>query len=109
LRQIQNAETIVHLHWLKQQFPHMTQDELIAKTASVTYAVGSATQAGYKPVGAFVVDGGGRAPIDTILRFQERGNAARAKESDDLLKKYGFSRSTVMLMDFDITFSVVPE
>jgi hypothetical protein len=104
---IENVETIAHLHWLRQEFPNMTDGERIAKTASVRYATGSLRQMGYEPVGSFEITPGHKAPIKHLL--DDQGDAALMKQNDELLADYGFNRDTWMEMDFDITFSVAPK
>ncbi len=104
---IQNVETIVHLHWLKANAKGEVHD-LIAHTQSVQYAETTAVQSGYERAGDPYLSGGQVSPIDEVLKFQERGNQARKDENNALLAKYGFDRTTEMLWGFDIDFPVRP-
>lgn len=106
---IQNVETIIHLHWLRKQYPAATLDELIVQTASVKYARTSAIQSGYEPAGACKLIGGREAKIKDLLDFQARGAPGRTAEHDALLKKYGFTRDEEMLQSFNISFGVTPK
>jgi hypothetical protein len=106
---IQNLETIVHLHWLKLQHPGSSINELIEFTASVKYAETTATQTGYKRSGPPSVTGGGNEPIGDLMDFQEKGNPTRIAESKALLDRYGFNRNTVMHWGFDIDFPVMSQ
>ena len=45
---IQNFATIVHLHWLRDRYPHASLDELVTQTHSVRYAQLALMQAGYR-------------------------------------------------------------
>jgi hypothetical protein len=112
---IQNVETIVQLHWLRKQYPLATPDELIAQTASVKYARTSAIQSGYQPAGAYKLSGGYYEKIGVLLRRQEVDAETRIAapkriaEHDALLEKYGFTRETEMLRNFNISFGVAPK
>jgi hypothetical protein len=108
MRDIQNVETIIQLHWLRKQYPAKSLDELVAMTASVKYARTTAVQAGYEPGPCKLHGGDESEQIRALLSFQEQGNATRIAEHKALLEKYGFDgvrdRKTKMLMGFDITF-----
>ena len=104
---IQNVETIVHLHYMRKTLGRQPAD-LIAHTASVKYAETTAVQSGYARTGPIVLSGGHERPIGVLLDFQERGNAARIAENDRVLTTHGFDRNTPMLMGFDIDFTVSP-
>jgi hypothetical protein len=109
MQDIENIETIVHLHWLTTKFPGVPAEELIGRTASVKYAQTSAIQSGYEPLGTFQMTPGQTKPIGALLKEAEGTSALRVKEHDALLKKYGFTRDTPMRMNFDISFPVNPK
>lgn len=102
---IQNVETIVHLHWLTKN-ARGDVSALAAQTASVKYAETTAIQSGYQRVGEPLVTGGQVAPIRSLLEFQEKGSVERMKENDAILARYGFGRDTEMYMNFDIDLPV---
>jgi hypothetical protein len=107
---IQNVETIVHLHWLRQRWPNLTMDELISQTASVKYAENSLIQSGYQRTGnaRFIPGDEAEAPIRKLLAHMAGGKPTRIAEHTALLQKYGFERDTVMKWNFDIEFDVAP-
>jgi hypothetical protein len=106
---IQNVETIVHLHWLRQRYPGEDLSELIGHTASVEYAETTAVQCGYRIAETrYVVSDEWEARIGDLLDFSEAGNPQRKAENDTLLTRYSFDRQTVMKQNFDIELSVVP-
>lgn len=106
---IQNVETIVHLHWLRQRYPGVDLSELIGHTASVEYAETSAIQCGYRIAETkYVVSGEEETRIGDLLEFFEAGNQQRKAESDTLLARYSFDRQTVMKWNFGIELSVLP-
>lgn len=107
MRQIQNIDTIIHLQWMRERHPGAPLGGLIAHTASVGYGETTATLCEYRVEQRSVI-GGDLAPIGTLLAFQEQGNALRAAKHDDLLRRFGYLRSTRMLMNFDIDLAVVP-
>jgi hypothetical protein len=102
---IQNVETVVHLHWLKKNVGGAV-DDLIAHTASVKYAETTAVQSGYERLGDLMVTGGSEGPIKELLEFQEQGSLKRRQENDVILTRYGFDRDTVMLWRFNIDYRV---
>src|SRR5262245_3988217 len=108
---IQNFETIVHLHWLRQKHLGASLDQLIGFTASVKYAETTAVQSGYRRVGGtrYVPAEEWENAIDCLMGFHEKGNRVRIDENNALLQKYGFVRSTVMKQNFDIAFDVAPQ
>jgi hypothetical protein len=108
LKEIQNVETIVHLHYLKNTMGGDLSD-LVAHTASVKYAETTAIQSGYRRSDLPVLLGGNETAIRVLLDFQEHGNPQRRAENDAILARYGFDRDTVMRWNFSIDFSVRPE
>ena len=106
---IQNVETIVHLHWLQQKYPGMAMDQLIEFTPSLKYADTTATQTGYTRSGTPKVTGGEQSPIREIMAHQENGKPDLIAKNKALLDQYGFDRKTVMYMKFDVDFQVVPK
>ena len=104
---IQNVETIVHLHYLRDQNGGDLGD-LVVHTPSIKYAETTALQSGYARADVPLVMGGQETPIDEVLDFQERGNPRRRQEHEEILAKYRYGRSTVMLWGFDIDFLVRP-
>lgn len=104
---IQNVETIVHLHYLRTVVGGDLA-ELIVHTPSMKYAETTAIQTGYERNDLPFVTGGQETPIRDVLEFQEGGSPARAAEHDRVLAKYGFERDTVMLWGFDVDFFVRP-
>jgi hypothetical protein len=106
---IQNVETVVHLHWLREQVGGSLSD-LVQHTSSVKYADTTAIQSGYRRSDVPILSGGGEErPIRELLEFQERGNAKRIAENDAILAKYGYDRNTAMKWGFDVDFSVSVE
>lgn len=105
---IQNVETVVHLHYLRKTVGGDPSD-LVVHTASVTYAETTAIQSGYQRSDLPVLLGGHETPIRVLLDFQEGGNPQRQAENNAILAKYGFDRDTVMLWNFSIDFPVRPE
>jgi hypothetical protein len=105
---IQNVETIVHLHYLRTTTGQGYSD-LVRHTASVKYAETTATQTGYHRSDEPVITGGGTTPIRDLLEFQEGSHAQRAAENDQILARYGFNRDTPMRWGFDIDFQVAPD
>ena len=105
LSDIQNVETIVHLHYLRERYGH-DPAALIEHTASVKYAETSAVQTGHERSGSPILVGGAESPIRELLEFQEAGNPKRRADNDKILANYGFDRDTVMLWGFDIDFPV---
>jgi len=106
---IQNFETIIHLNWLKRKFPDKTFDELIMNTHSVSYAETAISQSGHKVLYAKV--GGKGAYIDSVgslMKYYEMQDPRNIKRYNELLKKYGFSRSEKMYMNFDIELHLAP-
>jgi hypothetical protein len=108
LSDIQNVETIVHLHYLRNTIGGDLSD-LVIHTASVKYAETTAVQSGYRRVDLPVLMGGQETPIRDLLEFQERGNPQRRAENNAILARYGFDRDTVMRWGFNIDFPVRPD
>jgi hypothetical protein len=107
---IQNVETILHLHWLRQRHAGVDLSALIAHTASVEYAETTAIQCGYRVVGTrYVASGEYETAIDVLLTFVENGNLNRRSENDNLLARYSSDRSTVMKWNFGIELFVLPQ
>jgi hypothetical protein len=104
---IQNVETVVHLHYLRCTLGGELSD-LTTHTASVKYAETTALQTGYVRSAAPLLSGGQESPIGSLMAFQEGGNPARIRENDEILKRYGFDRDTPMFWGFDIDFLVRP-
>ena len=107
LSDIQNVETVAHLHYLKNTIGGDLSD-LVVHTASVKYAETTAIQSGYRRADLPILTGGQETPIRVLLEFQEAGNAQRQAENNAILAKYGFSRDTAMRWGFDIDFPVRP-
>jgi hypothetical protein len=106
---IQNLDTIVHLHWLRQQFPATDLNGLVAHTSSVEYAETTAVQCGYQIAAIEYVAGGEwEDAINVLLNYFEIGNPQRMADNDKLLARYSFNRHTVMRQNFDIELSVFP-
>lgn len=106
---IQNVETIVHLHWLRQRYPGADLSELIVRTPSVEYGETSATQCGYRVVNTRYVAANEREDrIGDLLSHFEAGNPQREADHNNLLARFSFDRQTVMKQNFDIELSVVP-
>lgn len=104
---IQNTETIVHLHWLRNQHHGVNLSELIRYTASVDYAETTAVQCAYRIAAtSYVVSDEWEGRIGDLLEHFEGGNPQRQAESDSLLSRYSFDRQTVMKQNFDIELSV---
>jgi hypothetical protein len=102
---IQYVETVVHLHWLRENVGGDLSD-LVQYTASVKYAETTAIQSGYRRSDVPILTGGADTSIRGLLDFQERGNPQRIAENDAILAKYGFDRDTVMKWGFDVDFKV---
>lgn len=112
LSDIQFVDTIVHLHWLRQN-KKGDLSALVTATPSIVYAEMTALQSGYVRSHEPLVLGGQEVAIGRLMEFQERGpngrNLERVKQNDELLAKYGFDRNTVMLWGFDVDFLVRPK
>jgi hypothetical protein len=107
---IQNVEVIVHLHWLRQQYPSTELSRLVAHTASVEYGETTAVQCGYRLVGTrYVAAGEWENAIGIMLNHFEAGNQQRKADNDNLLARFSFDRQTVMKQNFDIELAVVPD
>jgi hypothetical protein len=107
---IQNVETIVHLHWLRQKYPHLALNDLLAPTHSVEYAETTAVQCGYRRLGTtYVAASECEDEIGNLMAYFEQGNPQRVAEHDDLLARFSFDRRTVMKQSFGIEFLVVPQ
>ncbi len=106
---IQNLETILHLHWLRQRHRGVALSELITHTASVQYAETTAIQCGYRVVEArYVPADEWENEIGILLAHFEAGNPQRHAEHDRLLARYLFDRQTVLKQNFNIELAVVP-
>jgi hypothetical protein len=106
---IQYAETIVHLHWLRQRYPATDLSDLVVNTASVQYAETTAVQCGYRVVETkYVPAGEWENEIGILLAHFAAGNPQREADNDNLLTRFSFDRQTVMKQNFDIELSVVP-
>jgi hypothetical protein len=105
LSDIQNVETVAHLHYLK-NIAGGDLSDLVVHTASVKYAETTAIQSGYRRFDLPILMGGQETPIRALLDFQEGGSPQRRAENDAILAKYGFDRDTVMRWGFNIDFSV---
>ena len=127
-----NFETVVQLHWLKQQYPNEPVEKLLETTDSVTFTDSQLRQAGYKvarvsgvennkenPTGKNVSSITGamkwfeseREKAVTALRGPKAGREARVELEavhDALLARYGFNRRTWMYYDFSIHLEVEP-
>jgi hypothetical protein len=107
---IQNRETIVHLHWLRQRYPSTDLSNLVAHTASVEYAETTTVQCCYRPVKTRCVAAGEwEDEIGGLLDFFDAGSPLRKAENDNLLARFSFARQTVMKQNFDIELAIVPE
>ncbi len=104
---IEDVQTIVHLHWLRQRFPERSVSSLLEFTETMKRAETTVAQTGYKRAGELIVNGGKTKPISEILKLQEGSNRQRQEENEALLKKYGFNRDTEMYVSFDIDFPVI--
>jgi hypothetical protein len=79
----------------------------ILRTQSVHYSETAIIQSGHEIVGADV-RGGSMDPIDVLLKHYERIRFTTPTEHDTLLAQYGFGRSDVMWIDFDVFLDVQP-
>jgi hypothetical protein len=117
MSQIENIETIAHLHWLEQRYPGRAAGELIRHTHSYEYAETILTQSGYR-ITRVEVSGGHTARISGLTGHYERAAAARELFGEtsaqrhavhsDILRRYGFARETEMYQDFNIYLYVEP-
>jgi len=106
---IQNIETILHLHWLKQHHPGTELSELIVHTASVQYAETTAILCGYRVRGANYVPGNEwENQINGLMTYFEGANPQRIAENDQNLARYALTRATVMKQNFNIELTVEP-
>lgn len=107
---IQNVESVVHLHWLRNRHPTTGLSDLVAHTASVDYAETTAVQSGYRLAGTvYIAAGEWENEIGALLSYFEDGNQQRKAENDTVLARFSFDRRTIMKQNFDIDLSVVPE
>lgn len=106
---IQNLESIVHLHWLRQQYPASALSDLVVHTESVDYAETTAVQCGYRLIAVrYIPAGEWESEIGDMLVHFEAGNSQRRSEHDELLARYSVDRQTVMKQNYDIELSVEP-
>jgi hypothetical protein len=86
---IQNVESIVHLHWLRQRYPATNLSDLVVHTASVEYAETTAVQCGYRLRGTqYVAAGEWESEIGILLSHFEAGNPLRQADNDNLLAHF---------------------
>ena len=104
---IQNLEAIAHLHWLKKK--GLSLDKAIVRTHSVEYAKTPIVQSGHEVIpGSVRVVGGHTSPIRNMTSHYEAGNPALVAQHTEILNRYGLTRDTPMLWDFDIVMNVRP-
>jgi hypothetical protein len=106
---IQNIEAICQVHQAIRQ--GATPNEALALTHSVAYAQNEIVQSGHN-IASIEMVGGTPITINDLLTYYEdpmrshlpsyRSPAAH----DAILQRYGFSRSEVMMYDFDIVISL---
>jgi hypothetical protein len=113
--QIENFETIVHLHWLRQRYPGVAVEELLKYTASVNYPETMVIQAGGEVSAVRVRPGTGvTQEVGVLMAETEAGEIGAANQEklrlrhDAILQRYGFDRKTAMFMKFYIDMDVVP-
>lgn len=104
---VQNLDTIVHLHYLRDQLGG-EPSALIHHTKSVDYAESTIVQLGYERVGQPTVTVRSESSIRPICQLQAGNNPWRIAEHDRLLARYGYDRDTPMYWGFDIAFPVRP-
>jgi hypothetical protein len=106
---IQNFETILHLHWLRQRYPGRDLSELIVHTASVQYAETTAVLCGYRVTGVRYIRGNEwEDSIEGLMTHFEAANPQRRTGNDQSLARYSLTRATVMKQNFDIELTVEP-
>lgn len=103
---IQNIEALLHLHYLRATTGVDDLGELFVHTSAMEYADTTAVQLGFERDGLPWISGGRDGVIDTLMKYQERGNAERIREHDQLLARYGLTRGTVVRYGFDVDFKV---
>jgi hypothetical protein len=109
MAQINNVETILQLAKAQRDG---TLEAFLASNRSLNYAQTPVIQSGGKMVPGSVKMSGGReqvlgdmlAPLENIAPFGE----ARKKQYAELMEKYGITRDTVVMTDFNLTFDLAP-
>lgn len=107
IKTVENVETILHLHWLRQRFPAANLNELVALTASVDYTRTCIEQCGYR-VDTIKYDAGEEYE-EAIGELLKEDDVIAKPVNDAILLRYGFVRETVMWRNFDIVITVYPE
>jgi hypothetical protein len=104
---IQNLDSIVHLHWLRQRFPGADLSDLVVHTASVDYASTTAVQCGYRVLATkYRSAGEWEDRIGVLMDFFEAGNPRQIADNNQLLARFSLNRQTVMKQNFGIELSV---
>ncbi len=105
---IQNFDAILQLETLRRQ--GIPLNEGVLKTHSVQYADTSIIQSGHEITGAKVITSNQAefTDIGSYMQFYERRTPTLKAVHDDLLKKYGLSRSDKMWVNYDIELQVKP-
>jgi hypothetical protein len=112
LRCVHEVRSIVHLDWLTRKFPDSPLGELARKTHSYEYAETAIVQSGHKVVAVRVDEASAvRRPIGDLLAHYERMSkdpAAAAATHDAILAKYESTRSSEVLIGYDLRIQVAP-
>lgn len=112
LRCIHEVESLVHLDWLVRRYPDAPLGELAKQTHSYRYAETSIMQSGHRIVTVRVgTSRAMRRPIGDLLTHYERMSgepAALAGAHDAILAKYESTRSTEVLIGYDLEIRVAP-
>lgn len=118
LHQIQNADTLAHLHWLRERYPNIPLKDLVRETSIYRYGETITNQSGYKVV-AVDVD---RTVVETytareLTKGHAHGERAALRgmtpdqvraEYEQTFQRYGVAADTALEADFDIVLTVQP-
>ena len=105
---IQNAPTVVHLHWLIDRYGVDRMHDLIQHTFSYGYGRTVAVQCGYRAVRSYVVGDIWQSPVGEMLDNLASGQAVIQKQHQNILTLHGYTRGTVMRWNFDIEMTLAP-
>jgi hypothetical protein len=112
LRCVHEVESITHLDWLIRRYPETPVGELARQTHSYQYAETAIVQSGHKVVAVQVDTAAAeRRPIDDLLTHYERMSnepTAAVAAHDAILAKYDCTRSTEVLIGYDLRIVVAP-
>jgi hypothetical protein len=117
LHDIQNADTLAHLQWLRERYPNKALKDLVPETAIYKYGETIANQAGYRVVSVEFEGANATITPAELTDFYANGRRASVRgmtgdqvraEHLQIYSRFGVAQNTPIEYGFDIVLTVQP-